>query len=129
MNTTHSGYLKAISGVVLIRKDGTDMLCCVEDLTRSKHFTVGQIFNAVRVLHDKSVEEYGKLWPHYKVNGVVSNDWLAVTEVLANCDTDYDFLVEVCKQLNEEVPEIVPRADVETRIQLLKEAITEYTTE
>ncbi|UYE98479.1 hypothetical protein XbC2_50 [Xanthomonas phage XbC2] len=130
MNTSHSGYLKAITGVVLIRKDGTDMLCCVEDLTRTKHFTIGQIFNAVRVLYGKSVEQYGKLWPHYKdENENISNDWKALSQAHENCDTDYEFLVEACKQLNEEVPEIVAKAEVEKRIQMLKDAITEYTAE
>ncbi|AQW88582.1 hypothetical protein pEaSNUABM50_00055 [Erwinia phage pEa_SNUABM_50] len=123
MNKTHSTSLKAITGVILINKDGEDHLYCIDDMQHTKHFTIGQIFNAVRVLYGKEVHEYGKLWPHYKVDEVVSNDWKAIQSAMESCTSDYDFLVEACKQLNEEVPEIVPRDKVQQRLEMYKETV------
>jgi hypothetical protein len=128
MSNTHSGYLKAITGVLLISKDGTDMLCCIEDLQNTKHFTIGQIFNAIRVLNGKSVKDYGSLWPKYRVSSddSISKDWEALTSAYQNCDSDYEFLIAACEQLKEEVPEIVERKTVEKQIELFKQTITEF---
>ena len=124
MSKTQAGYLKAITGVLLINKDGNDMLCCLEDMQLTKYFTIGQIFNAVRVLNAKTVDQYGKLWPRYKdENENVSNDWKYLQSVYESSESDYDFLVAACEQLKEEVPAIVPRAEVEKRIQLTKDAL------
>ncbi len=125
MNKTHSGFLKTITGVVLITKDGEDMLCCLEDMQSTKHFTIGQIFTAVRVLYGKSVNEYGNLWPKFRVNsnGPISNDWIALQQIYTNCESDYEFLVAVCEQLKEDVPEIVPRAKVQEQLNLFKEVM------
>lgn len=125
MNKSHSTALKAISGVLLINKDGEERLYCIEDMQNSKYFSVGQIFNAVRILYGKEVQDYGKLWPKYKVNDAISNDWLYLQSIMENCDTDYDFLVEACNQLNEEVPEIVSREDVKKRLELFKDTIVQ----
>lgn len=124
MDKSFSGMLKTISGVVLINKDGENILCCLEDMQGTKYFTIGQIFNAVRVLNGKSVSDYGKIWPCFKDdNNNISNDWKALKQIQSNCESDYDFLVEVCKQLKEEVPEVVPREIVETQLFLFKEVI------
>lgn len=125
MNKTHSAYLKAISGVLLISRNGEEKLYTIEDMQYSKYFTVGQIFNAIRILYGKEVSEYGTLWPRYSVNGTVSNDWIALQSAMDNCETDYDFLVEACKQLNEEVPEIIPREKVNSRLELFKESLAQ----
>lgn len=127
MNKSHSGFLKTITGVVLISKDGNDMLCCIEDMQSTKNFTIGQIFNAVRVLYGKSVSDYGTLWPRYKDdNNNVSNDWKALTQAQMNCESDYDFLVAACEQLKEEVPEVIPRAKVVEQLNLFKEVLIDY---
>ncbi|SOK58319.1 hypothetical protein [Yersinia phage fHe-Yen9-04] len=128
MNKTHSTYLKAITGVILVNKDGEEYMYCIEDMQYSKYFTIGQIFNAIRVLYGKDVGDYGKLWPRYKINETISNDWLTLQSAMDNCDTDYDFLVEACKQLNEEVPEIVEREKVLQRLELVKETIMKIAT-
>ena len=127
MSQTNSGYLKAITGVVLISKDGDDMLCCLEDMQSTKYFTIGQIFNAVRVLYGKTVNDYGNLWPKYRVyrDGPISNDWIALQQIQENCESDYDFLVEVCKQLKEEVPVVVARETVEKQLVIFKDLITD----
>lgn len=126
MNKSHSGFLKGITGVVLISKDGNDMLCCIEDMQNSKHFTIGQIFNAVRVLYGKSVSDYGTLWPRYKdANDNISNDWKALTQAQNNCESDYEFLVAACEQLKEEVPEVVPREKVLQQLNLFKEILSD----
>ncbi|AFC21510.1 hypothetical protein GAP32_062 [Cronobacter phage vB_CsaM_GAP32] len=130
MNKSHSGFLKAITGVVLISKDGEDMLCCLEDMQSTKHFTIGQIFTAVRVLYGKSVNDYGTLWPKFRVhsNGPISNDWIALQQIHDNCESDYEFLVAACEQLKEEVPDVVPRAEVEKQLQVFKGVITDLAT-
>jgi hypothetical protein len=129
MSNVHSGYLKTITGVLLISKDGDDMLCCIEDLQNTKHFTIGQIFNAIRVLNGKSVKDYGSLWPKYRVGyeSTISKDWEALTSAYNNCESDYEFLIAACEQLQEEVPEIVERKKVEKQIELFKQTITNLT--
>lgn len=114
MKTNHSKILKTIGGVVLINHEGSEKLCCLEDMQHTKYFTIGQLFNAIRVYHGKDVQEYGDLWPSYRnrKTGEVSADWETLKAVLDNCDSDYDFMVEACAQLNEEVPEIVERKTV-----------------
>lgn len=123
MNNTHSASLKAITGVLLINKDGEDHLYCIDDMQHTKYFTIGQIFNAVRVLYGKEVNDYGKLWPHYKVGVSISNDWKAIQSAMESCTSDYDFLIEACKQLNEEVPEVVPREKVQQRLEMYKDTL------
>lgn len=125
MNKTHSAYLKSITGVLLISKNGEDKIYTVEDMQYSKYFTIGQIFNAIRVLYGKDIKDYGTKWPRHKVDGVVSNDWIHLQSAMDNCDSDYDFLVEACKQLDEEVPEIVPREKVNMRLELFKETLAQ----
>lgn len=122
MNATHSQNLKTIGGVVLINHEGSEKLCCLEDMQHTKFFTIGQLFNAVRVFHGKEVAEYGDLWPSYRnrKTGEVSADWETLKAVLENCESDYDFMVEACAQLNEEVPEIVERSVVLDRLELFR---------
>lgn len=122
MNKNHAAYLKTITGVIMIEKDGEERLCCLDDMQHTKHFTIGQIFHAISVLYGKTHTSYGKLWPRYKDdNDEVSKDWQALQALASNCDSDYDIVVEACKQLNEEVPEIVPRETVEKRLNMFKE--------
>ena len=122
MDKTHSGILKTITGVVLISQDGTDILCCLEDMQETKEFTIGQIFTAVRVLYGKDINEYGTLWPKFRVypDGPISNDWIALKQIHENCESDYEFLVAACEQLKEEVPAIVERKQVQEKIELFK---------
>lgn len=110
--STNSKILKAITGVLLIEKDGEDKLVCIEDLGHSKHFSIGQLFNAVRVLNDKSIEQYGDKWPTCSVGTEESNDWKAIKSVYQSTETDLEFLFEVCEQLGEEIPKVVPRDEV-----------------
>ena len=122
MNATHSQNLKAVGGVVLINHEGSEKLCCLEDMQHTKCFTIGQLFNAIRVLNDKEVSEYGDLWPSYRnrKTGEVSADWETLKAVLENCESDYDFMVEICAQLNEDVPEIVERKIVLENLEKLR---------
>jgi hypothetical protein len=122
MNVEHSQILQAVGGVVLINHEGSEKLCCLEDMQHTKFFTIGQLFNAIRVLKGKDVVEYGDLWPSYRnrKTGEVSADWETLKAVLANCDSDYDFMVEACAQLNEEVPEIVERKTVLDRLEMYR---------
>lgn len=122
MNATHSQNLKAVGGVVLINHEGSEKLCCLEDMQHTKYFTIGQLFNAIRVLNNKEVHEYGDLWPSYRnrKTGEVSADWETLKAVLENCESDYDFMVEVCAQLNEDVPEIVERKIVLDNLEKLR---------
>lgn len=112
MNT--SSTLKAITGVLLIDVQGESKLVCLEDLQNSKAFSTGQIFNAIRVLNDKSISDYKNLWPHYRdQNGDISNAWKTIEEVRMNkCNSDWEFILEVCHQLKEDVPQIVERSEV-----------------
>lgn len=122
MNDKSALYLKTITGVILIDKDGEERLCCLEDMQHTKHFTIGQIFHAVSVLYGKSASSYGKLWPRYKDDEQnISKDWITLQGAVQNCDSDYEVLVEACKQLNEPVPEIVPRETVEKRLSMFKD--------
>lgn len=123
MTKNYSKNLQDITGVVVIDADGEERLCCLDDMQHTKYFTIGQIFNAVRVLNGKTTESYGKLWPRYssEVEGeTTSKDWKTLQSMFLNCDSDYDTVVEVCKQLKEEVPEIVPRATVQERLNMFK---------
>jgi|AGFT01.1.fsa_nt_gi hypothetical protein len=122
MKTNHSQILKTVGGVVLINHEGSEKLCCLEDMQHTKYFTIGQLFNAIRVYHGKDVQEYGDLWPSYRnrKTGEVSADWETLKAVLDNCDSDYDFMVEACAQLNEEVPEIVERKTVLERLDMYR---------
>lgn len=124
MSNKNSETLKKIGGVVLIDKDGTPKLCSLEDMQFSKHFTVGQLFRAVQVLNGKTIEQYGNKWPSYwkdKDNNVMSDSYKTLIENYNNkFDSDYDFLVEVCNQLGEEVPEVVARKTVLERLELYR---------
>lgn len=128
MSKNHSAYLKTITGVILIEKDGEERLCCLEDMQHTKHFTIGQIFHAISVLYGKTHSSYGKLWPRFKDdNGDISKDWQALQALAASCDSDYDIIVEACAQLNEEVPVIVDRETVEKRLGMFKENMLDIT--
>ncbi|AZU98029.1 hypothetical protein SEPL_338 [Salmonella phage SE_PL] len=122
MKTNHSENLKTIGGVVLINHEGSEKLCCLEDMQHTKFFTIGQLFNAIRVYHGKDVSDYGDLWPSYRnrKTGEVSSDWETLKAVLENCESDYDFMVEACAQLNEEVPEVLERKTVLERLELFR---------
>ncbi len=126
--TQESAFLKTIQGAVLITHNNEDLLCCIEDLQSTKYFSIGQIFHAVRVLNGKTVEDYGNLWPKYRpANGTnpQSNDWQHIAAAYENCESDYDFLVEACNQLKEEVPAIVARKTVEQNISAFKASLSE----
>lgn len=131
MNVEHSQILQTVGGVVLINHEGSEKLCCLEDMQHTKYFTIGQLFNAVRVLNGKNVEEYGDLWPSYRnrKTGEVSADWETLKAVLVNCDSDYDFMVEACAQLNEDVPEVIDRKQVVERLELLRSGSLNIQTE
>lgn len=122
MNVEHSQILQAIGGVVLINHEGSEKLCSLDDMQHTKYFTIGQLFNAIRVLYGKDVVDYGDLWPSYRnrKTGEVSADWETLKAVLENCDSDYDFMVEACAQLNEEVPVILDRKTVSERLDLYR---------
>lgn len=119
MQYTHSQILKAIGGVLLIEKDGEQKLVCIEDLGHAKHFSIGQLFNAIRVLNNKTVQQYGDKWPTSSVGtGTASKDWQALVSVHQNeSETDLEFLFEVCEQLGEEIPKIVPREEVQKQLE------------
>ena len=110
--STPSAILKSITGVLLIEKNGEDKLVCIEDLRSSKHFSIGQLFNAIRVLNNKTVQQYGAKWPRSDVGTECSNDWLALKAAYKNSNSDYEFLIEVCNQLQETVHEVVEREKV-----------------
>lgn len=114
---SNSVYLKAITGVLLIDIDQKPQLCCIEEMKSSKFFNIGQMFNAVAVLNNKTPKQYGKLWPSFRdVNGDVSKEWNAIQSVHQSCENDYEFLQAVCKQLQEEVPEVVSKNVVQKRL-------------
>ncbi|ELW0836591.1 hypothetical protein ACRYKS_26610 [Escherichia coli] len=125
MNT--SSVLKAIGGVLLIEVQGEPKLCCLEDMKNTKHFSTGQIFNAIRVLNDKSVQDYGKVWPSYvNPEGEISADWKTIEAVRVSCESDWDFIVEVCDQLQEDVPEIVERKEVLAQLDKFRHGTLPY---
>lgn len=125
MNT--SSILKAIGGVLLIEVQGEPKLCCLEDMKQTKFFGTGQIFNAIRVLNDKTIAQYGKAWPNYRNDeGEISTDWKTIEAVRQNCDSDWDFIVEVCDQLQEEVPEIVERKEVLLQLEKFRHGTLQY---
>lgn len=113
-----SEELKKITGVIIVEVQGESKLCCLEDMKNTKEFSTGQIFHAIRILNDKTVKQYGKLWPSYRnEDGEISTDWKTIEAVRSNCNSDWDFIVEVCNQLQEEVPEIVERKVVQERLE------------
>lgn len=125
MNT--SSVLKAIGGVLLIEVQGEPKLCCLEDMKSTKHFSTGQIFNAIRVLNDKSVVDYGKVWPSYRNSeGEISADWQTLEVVRLSCESDWDFIVEVCDQLQEDVPELVERKEVLAQLEKFRHGTLPY---
>ncbi|AGC34832.1 hypothetical protein [Escherichia coli] len=127
MNT--SSILKAIGGVLLIEVKGEPKLCCLEDMKNTKHFSTGQIFNAIRILNDKSIADYGKVWPVYQnADGDISTDWKTIEAVRQSCESDWDFIVEVCDQLQEDVPEIVERKEVLARLEKFRHGTLQYDT-
>lgn len=110
-------YLKSIKGVLVIHDEGEPRLCCLADMQNTKHFGVGQIFNAIAELNGKTSKNYGKLWPKFRdSNGDVSKEWKTLEVALENCNNDYEFVIEACKQLQEEVPECIPRSEVQKRL-------------
>lgn len=112
MQHTNSQILKAITGVLLIEKEGSSKLVCIEDLGFTKHFSIGQLFNAIRVLNNKTVEQYGNKWPKSNVGDEPSKVWQSLQEAYSTSKSDLEFLQDVCEQLGEEVPEIIERETV-----------------
>lgn len=122
-----SSILKAIGGVVLIEVNGETKLCCLEDMKNTKHFSTGQIFNAIRVLNDKTVSDYGKKWPSYRNEDYeVSTDWKTIEQVRINSNSDWDFIIEVCNQLQEEIPVLVERKDVLVNLEKFRHGTLQY---
>lgn len=117
---THSQILNAITGVLLIEKGGEPKLVCIEDLGHAKHFSIGQLFNAIRVLNNKEVTQYGDKWPKSNVGDVASTDWEALKSAYADSETDLEFLYTVCEQLGEEMPTIVDREKVQENLDLYR---------
>lgn len=116
-----SEELKKITGVILIEVQGESKLCCLEDMKNTKNFSTGQIFHAIRIFNDKSIEQYGKHWPHYKnEDDEISTDWKTIEAVRKNCESDWAFIVEVCNQLHENVPEMVERKVVQERLEMYR---------
>ncbi len=109
MQYTNSQILKSITGVLLIEKEGSPKLVCIEDLGFTKHFSIGQLFNAIRVLNNKTVDQYGNKWPKSTVGDEPSKVWLSLQEAYSSSNSDLDFLEDVCEQLGEEMPAIVSR--------------------
>lgn len=125
MNT--SSVLKAIGGVLLIEVLGESKLCCVEDMKSTKFFSTGQIFNAIRVLNDKTVEDYGKVWPQYRnQDGEISTDWKTLEAVRESCNSDWEFVIEVCDQLQEDVPDVIERKEVQAQLEKFRHGTLPY---
>lgn len=120
MQHTNSQILKAITGVLLIEKEGSPKLVCIEDLGFAKHFSIGQLFNAIRVLNNKTVEQYGTKWPKSSVGAEPSKVWLSLQEAYNSSNSDLEFLEDVCEQLGEEVPAIVEREVVLKQLEQLR---------
>lgn len=117
MTRSNSELLKAIGGVLLIEVRGEPKLCCIEDMMHSKHFSVGQLFWAVAVLNNKTPASYGDAWPKYKnKDSEVSQDWKVLQAVYKDCNTDYEFILEVCSQLGEESPQVLARSEVQKNL-------------
>lgn len=114
---THSQILKAITGVLLMEKNGEQRLVCIEDLGHTKHFSIGQMFNAIRVLNNKEVTQYGDKWPTSNVGDTESQDWKALKSAYNDAETDLEFLFTVCEQLGEEMPAIVERDVVQKQLE------------
>lgn len=122
--------LKKIGGgiVVTIGYPGTMVfekrLFCVSDLERYNGLSIGQLFNAVRELNGKRIEDYGTKWPtffgHFSdenmTNIVPSPQFTYIQRAFNNCTDDYMRLVLVCDQLGEEVPECISTEELKTRI-------------
>lgn len=133
MTKKYAENLRNITGTVVIDFDGEERLCCLEDMQFTKAFSIGQLFNAVRVLNGKSAESYGKLWPRYSADTSpntldstedtdgTSQGWKVLKAAMAACESDYEMLTLVCNQLQEEVPVIVPKAKVQERLNMFKE--------
>lgn len=115
--TPNAEYMKAIKGVVLINVDNQPKLYTLDDMQRSQYFSIGQIFNAVAELNSKTPLQYGKLWPKFRdQNDEVSKEWKELQEKHETRDSDYSFLVSVCGILQEEVPAVLPRNEVQQRL-------------
>lgn len=113
----NSAYMKAIKGVVVINVDKQPKLYSLDDMQHSQFFGIGQLFNAVADLNGKTPSQYGKLWPKFRdQNDEVSKEWQELSAKHNSRESDYSFLVEICKQLQEEVPEILPRNEVQKRL-------------
>ncbi|AFA44716.1 hypothetical protein ACQ27_gp572 [Klebsiella phage K64-1] len=122
-----SKILKAIGGVLIIDVKGEPKLCAMEDLKKSKFFDIGSLFNAIRVLNNKEVEDYGLKWPTYRdASGEISNSWKTIQEVHSRSDNDWDFIVAVCEQLNEEVPEVLEKYIVLQNLDSFRNGTLQY---
>lgn len=109
--------MKAIKGVVVINVDKQPKLYSLEDMQQSQFFGIGQLFNAVADLNGKTPSQYGKLWPKFRdQNDEVSKEWQELSTKHSSRENDYSFLVEICKYLQEEVPEVLPRNEVQKRL-------------
>ena len=117
MQHTNSQILKAITGVLLIEKDGESKLVCIEDLASTKHFSIGQLFNAIRVLNNKTTEQYGNKWPKCNVGDEPSKVWETLVQDHDASVSDLDFLQDVCDQLGEEMPEVIARDKVQKQLE------------
>ncbi len=105
-----SKILKAIGGVLIIDVKGEPKLCAMEDLKKSKFF-----------------EDYGLKWPTYRdASGEISNSWKTIQEVHSRSDNDWDFIVAVCEQLNEEVPEVLEKYIVLQNLDSFRNGTLQY---
>lgn len=120
--------LRTIGGVILIQTANEPRLYCIEDLEHENTLTIGQLFNAVRILNGKTIQDYGKDWPYFSIQegerkGEPSQQFRTISSVLKNRSNDLERLQLVCSQLNEEMPAIIARDKVQERLDLFKDTI------
>lgn len=120
--------LKEIGGVILVQTSDESRLYCIDDLQYVNELTIGQLFNAVRILNSKSIEDYGDLWPTFRVQsgerkGEISEKFKTISSVLKNRKNDLERLKLVFAQLQEEFPELYEREKAQERLELFNEMI------
>ncbi len=126
-----SVILKQIGGVILVQKNDESRLYCIADLEYVNELSTGQLFNAVRVLNGKTVQDYGDDWPKFRVEkgervGEISEKWKTINEVLKKRSNDLERLKLVFAQLKEEFPEVLDHDKTQERLDLFNDMITGF---
>ena len=124
--TDNSILLTTIGGVILVQKNTENRLYCIEDLAYSTELSIGQIFNAVKVLYGKEPLDYGTLWPKFHDNnGNLSKQYIYIKDAFDKCTNDQEKFFLACDQLQEERPPIIKKEDVQKQLDVLKQIITQ----